>query len=105
MNALFQYLCTGIDAAYAFYDSIISTCPGDSFKEAVYEQFAILLQRHQVLAVNSSGFKKALLPEVLVRGIMEYPENTLLLNMFVKSQRSARIENRVSLTLDKLCKT
>jgi hypothetical protein len=105
MNALFEYLCTGVDAAQKFYDSILLICPAGSFKEAVFEQFAILLQRHQILAVNSSGFKKSLLPECLVRGITLYPENTLLLNMFVTSQRQSRIENRVSLTLDKLCRT
>lgn len=105
MNAIFEYLVVGIDSAHLLYDYVLMTSPNDTFRESVFEQFAGLLLRHQKLALNSSGFKKALLPECLVRGITEFPENTLMLNMFVTSQRQSRIENRVALTLDKICKT
>lgn len=104
MNGIFEYLCSGIDAAARFYESLLIKNVDFLLKESIFVAYANLVLLHQDLALNTAGYKKSQLPSLLMRGVELYPENTLLLSMFVKSQNHPRIENRVALTLDKICK-
>lgn len=105
MSVLLEYLSSGIESANALFETIVNEPYAFSLREALVEQHVKLLDQHQVLSINSSGYKKSMLRDCIIFWVQKFPENTYLLNMFAKSQRNERIENRVAIVFDKLCKT
>lgn len=96
-QALFEYLTQGVEAACGVFDSIWTYYTDRGVHRSIDNEvllvaYARMLYRH---SAKRGVYKASIMRKMLTRSLELFPNNTILLSLFMWNEARTKIENRV----------
>lgn len=96
--ALFAYLTEGLKSSCAIFEECCYDAkPIPGLQERLYTMYTKMLYYH----TKQQAYQPALLRDVLVDALAQFPNNSLFLNLYFHNESRTRIQNRVRALLDR----
>ena len=96
-QALFEYLTQGVEAACGVFETIWTYYTDRGVHRSIDNEvllvaYARMLYRH---SAKRGAYKASIMRQMLTRSLELFPNNTILLSLFMWNEARTKIENRV----------
>jgi hypothetical protein len=96
-HTLFEYLTQGIEAACQLFEDLWKYYTARRVERSIDNEVLLVAYTRLLYRHNSKGglFKPSIMRDVLQRSLTLFPNNTILLSLFMWNEARTKIENRV----------